>query len=143
MKHSSRIAAAFAAVVMAATAVPAAAFAQDMQTTASVEVPGEKIDISDFYVSELDNNWIYRGEPIKQSVYVYTYGVYDENGGLQVGDQLTEGKDFTVSYANNNGIGTATVTIKGIGKYTGTKVVTFEIKPNAPETTKATVKTEK
>lgn len=125
---------------MAATAVPAAAFAQDMQTAASVEVPGEKIDISDFYVSELANDWDYRGKPIEQSVYVYTYGVYDENGGLQVGDELTEGKDFTVSYANNNGIGTATVTIKGIGKYTGTKVVTFEIKPNAPETTKATVK---
>ncbi|MBQ3635274.1 MAG: hypothetical protein II951_06615, partial [Bacteroidales bacterium] len=35
--------------------------------------------------------------------------------------------DFTVSYSNNVKSGTATITFTGIGNYTGTKTVTFEI----------------
>ena len=42
---------------------------------------------------------------------------------------LTEGTDFTVAYSDNVKVGTATVTITGIGKYTGTVTKTFEISP--------------
>lgn len=38
-------------------------------------------------------------------------------------------KDYKVTYKNNKKVGTATITIKGIGKYTGTKKVTFKITP--------------
>ncbi len=40
---------------------------------------------------------------------------------------LIEGTDYTVGYQNNTNIGTATVTITGIGNYTGTIKITFEI----------------
>ena len=40
---------------------------------------------------------------------------------------LVLGTDYTVSYADNTDIGTATVAITGIGNYAGTKNVTFNI----------------
>ena len=42
---------------------------------------------------------------------------------------LVEGTDFNVEYSNNINAGTATITIKGIGNYAGTKTATFEILP--------------
>ncbi|MBO4864651.1 MAG: leucine-rich repeat protein [Eubacterium sp.] len=41
---------------------------------------------------------------------------------------LIEGTDYVVSYENNIEVGTATVTVKGIGKYSGVITNTFEIK---------------
>ncbi|MBU5480815.1 phage tail tip lysozyme [Blautia sp. MSJ-19] len=41
---------------------------------------------------------------------------------------LTQNTDFKVSYSNNINVGTATVTITGIGKYTGTVTRQFKIK---------------
>lgn len=35
--------------------------------------------------------------------------------------------DYTIAYSNNREVGTATVTISGIGKYIGTKKVTFKV----------------
>ena len=43
------------------------------------------------------------------------------------GDQLKRGTDYTVSYSNNTKAGTARVTLKGKGNYTGTKTVFFKI----------------
>ncbi len=40
---------------------------------------------------------------------------------------LAEGTDYTVAYADNIEVGTATVTITGAGNYTGTKQTTFTI----------------
>ena len=40
---------------------------------------------------------------------------------------LQNGRDYTVTYANNVKIGTAKITIKGIGNYTGTVTKTFKI----------------
>ncbi|MCM1424373.1 MAG: hypothetical protein NC415_11260, partial [bacterium] len=40
---------------------------------------------------------------------------------------LLWGKDYTVSYANNQAVGTATMTVTGIGEYHGTKSVAFKI----------------
>ena len=42
---------------------------------------------------------------------------------------LKKGTDYTVKYSNNTKIGTATVTVTGKGKYTGTVKATFKIKP--------------
>lgn len=59
---------------------------------------------------------------------------------------LQEGKHFSVSYSNNKAIGTATVTVKGLGRFRGTKTKTFTINPRtcegftAEETTDTTVK---
>ena len=42
---------------------------------------------------------------------------------------LVEGKDYTVTYENNIEEGTATVTIEGIGNFTGKITMTFKITP--------------
>ena len=50
------------------------------------------------------------------------------------GNALVEGKDYTVEYSTSdftNVIGTITVTITGIGNYTGTVTRTYEITPKA------------
>ena len=44
------------------------------------------------------------------------------------GRVLAEGTDYTVAYANNTAVGTATVTITGMDNYTGTRTVTFAIR---------------
>ncbi len=49
---------------------------------------------------------------------------------------LTNGTDYTVSYSDNTNAGTATVTITGMGNYTGTKTATFTIE-KAPLTVMA------
>ena len=43
------------------------------------------------------------------------------------GRTLSEGVDYTLSFKDNTGIGTATVTVAGRGSYTGTRDVTFRI----------------
>lgn len=43
------------------------------------------------------------------------------------GSTLIKGPDYTLSYKNNIKKGTATILIKGKGKYTGSKTVTFKI----------------
>lgn len=45
--------------------------------------------------------------------------------------------DYTVSYKNNVNPGTATVTVKGKGKYSGSVTKSFYIKPAAPKSFKA------
>ena len=45
------------------------------------------------------------------------------------GEKLKNGTDYTVTYSKNKNIGTATVTVKGQGKYTGTANGTFRINP--------------
>ncbi len=42
---------------------------------------------------------------------------------------LKKGVDYTISYKNNRKAGTAKITIKGIGKYTGSITKTFKIQP--------------
>ena len=43
------------------------------------------------------------------------------------GAELVEGKDFTVSYSANIEVGTATLTVKGLGRYSGSYSVKFNI----------------
>ena len=43
------------------------------------------------------------------------------------GTELVEGSDYTLSYANNKKAGTGTVTVKGVGNYTGSLKQTFTI----------------
>jgi len=64
-----------------------------------------------------NNNYIYDGKEKKPDVTVkYGYAT------------LQQGTDYTVEYSNNTKAGTATVTIKGTGIYSGTVSKNFEIK---------------
>lgn len=40
---------------------------------------------------------------------------------------LLFGRDYTITYVNNKAVGTATMTVNGIGEYKGSKSVTFKI----------------
>ena len=66
----------------------------------------------------------YSGKPITQALTV-TLG----------STILTCNTDYTISYSNNIDAGTATVTITGKGKYTGTKTATFKINKAAQSIT--------
>lgn len=45
------------------------------------------------------------------------------------GEKLKKGTDYSLSYKNNQEVGTATITVKAKGLYTGKKSVTFKILP--------------
>ena len=74
------------------------------------------IDISGAAVSLEYESTEYTGAAVEPAVTVK----YGETS-------LTEGEDYTVSYTDNVNAGTATVTITGIGDYTGTAEKTFMI----------------
>lgn len=60
--------------------------------------------------------------------YEYTGGKISPNPVVKIsGITLKKNSDYRVSYGNNVNVGTATVTIEGIGKYEGTVVKTFAI----------------
>ncbi len=71
-----------------------------------------KISIKNYKVTLSKTSYIYDGKAKKPKVTV----------------KNLSSKNYTVSYKNNKKVGTATVTIKGKGNYTGTKTLTFKIK---------------
>ena len=54
------------------------------------------------------------------------------------GKKLVKGRDYTVKYTNNRAVGTATVTITGIGKYGESVKKTFKINPRPVKLTAVT-----
>lgn len=72
-----------------------------------------------FTVTGVAPSYTYTGEDIKPAVYV-------SDGTL-----LTQDEDYTVSYENCRNVGTATITITGMGEFSGTKTVTYEIVPRS------------
>lgn len=73
--------------------------------------------IEDAAVTVSQASVTYTGKAIEPAVAVKT----------STGTLLTQGTDYTVSYSNNTKPGTATVTIAGIGNYSGSKTVSFVI----------------
>ncbi|MFT3950954.1 MAG: leucine-rich repeat domain-containing protein [Oscillospiraceae bacterium] len=59
---------------------------------------------------------------------VYTYDGTAKTPTVTIAG-LTEGTDFTVAYSDNTNVGTAGVTIYGLGNYTGEKLTSFTITP--------------
>ena len=87
----------------------------------------ESTSVSQFIVYTIGDQK-YTGSPITPSVRVAYNGM-----------MLTEGTHYTVAYSNNIEPGTATVTITGIGYYTGTKTVNFAIKKDIANATVSAV----
>lgn len=69
-----------------------------------------------------------KGKTIALSKSSYTYSGTAKKPTVKISG-LTKGTDFTVSYSNNVNAGTAKVTIKGKGNYTGTVTKTYKIIP--------------
>ncbi len=72
---------------------------------------------------EEGETFTYSGAELKPTVRVYI------NRAVLGDEQLIENTDYTVTYSDNINVGTATVTITGIGAYSGSKNVTFTIEP--------------
>lgn len=89
--------------------------------TATATYTIHPVDLSDKPMTV--QNQTYTGSPLTPSVTISC-------GNLKP----VAGTDYTLTYANNTGPGTASVTVKGQGNYTGGKTLYFEI-------TKAAVKT--
>ena len=67
-------------------------------------------------VSGYASSYIYSGNAIEPDVTVSMNGV-----------TLTKNRDYTVTYANNVNVGTATMTVRGIGSYSGTQTINYTI----------------
>ncbi|MDO4803494.1 MAG: 5'-nucleotidase C-terminal domain-containing protein [Lachnospiraceae bacterium] len=64
----------------------------------------------------------------KYTEYEYTGNYRQPNLTVKLGSKvLAKDVDYTVKYSNNKNVGTATITATGIGKYTGTKSVSFKL----------------
>jgi lactocepin len=83
-----------------------------------------KIDISSAEINPVAIQ-SYTGKPISV-IPVVKISKEEKDGKVKI-VELTFSKDFTVGYKNNIAIGTATLVITGIGKYSGEIVTTFNI----------------
>ena len=91
---------------------------------------GQKTDLSSATIAPITDQ-PYTGSMITPNITV-TYN----------GQTLTLGKDYVVNYANNINTGNATVTVTGIGNYTGTKQINFQIVKADSEVTLTADKTD-
>ena len=90
-------------------------------------VPESKIDLSSATVNSIDSQ-TYTGSSIEPSVTVTLNG-----------KTLKLNEDYNLIYSNNVNVGTATITINGIGNYTGSKKINFNIVPKKLDISSATV----
>lgn len=73
---------------------------------------------------------------LNKNVYVYSGKKHQPNVSVQIGKKrLKKNSDYSVRYQNNINIGTASVVISGIGKYTGRITKTFNIIPRSTSIT--------
>ena len=89
----------------------------DTVLTAVFTTVVDSISIENTVISGISNKQ-YTGSPAEQNIIVKYDGI-----------QLSEGADYKVEYSDNIKPGTATVTITGIGSYTGSVTKTFLILP--------------
>ena len=89
-------------------------------TKQGADIPDENIDIANATVTDIENK-------------TYNGASQTQNLTVKLGDKtLTEGTDYTLSYENNGNAGTATVTVTGIGEYSGAVSKTFTIYKATP-----------
>lgn len=104
--------------------VTATAIDGNFEAACTVMVSGGKNDISGAIVKIGSLTYTYTGDPILPVVIV------KYKGNVLVLDQ-----DYKVTYTNNQEIGTGTILVEGIGEYTGSKTLTFQIAAPEPEPT--------
>ncbi len=86
----------------------------------------DRLDLEDASITLSPQEYTYNGFARKPSV---TVEFLNENGKFKT---LKKNTDYTVSYSDNKRPGEATVTVTGVGKYTGTNRETFDIVPRSP-----------
>ena len=85
-------------------------------TTTKFTIVKTTVNVSTLTITLSGTSFTYTGAEIKPTVTI-------KNGATT----LSAGTDYTLSYGNNKNVGTATITIKGNGKYVGTTTKNFTI----------------
>lgn len=105
------------------------------------EIVNAMVDSTSTHVRNLSVDFptdnYYTGEPLYPSPRVYYYGGDVLSGTDLVSGSdvvLTEGTDYELLYINNTELGTAVVTLTGLGRYSGFVTTTFEITEKPRET---------
>ena len=92
---------------------------------ASITIVPKELNMEDLYIEMDPESFVYDGtekKPVSLSIYDLRVSYVEQ--------KLVEGKDYEVTgYHNNVNPGTATVTIQGIGNFTGPLTITFSITP--------------
>lgn len=92
-----------------------------LSDTITVKVAGEAV------IYHLDTDAVVT---LTQQEFAYNGKAQEPAVTVKVGDtELSKDKDYTVTYVNNQNVGTATVTVSGLGCYQGSKSVEFRIVP--------------
>ena len=79
---------------------------------------------------------------IKLSKKIFTYNGKEKNPSVTIsynGLALVKDQDYTLSYTNNVKVGTATVTVSGLGSFTGTVSCEYTIFPKAPTSVNSSI----
>lgn len=116
----------------------------DFEQTCKVTVKGENAEYKNENNPEADRNEsgnlvsIQNTEIfLKDTVYVYNGKKKQPSVIVNAGSKkLIQGTDYTITYANNQKVGTASLIVNGIGKYTGRQVRTFKIIPKGTSISK-------
>ncbi|MBR4759287.1 MAG: leucine-rich repeat protein [Lachnospiraceae bacterium] len=98
--------------------------------TASLKISGKKNFSGDKTVTfTIEPADITRVEAYEiDTEYEFTQGpITPEPTVMDGGFMLQKGTDYSIDYADNTNVGTAIITISGLGNYTGTKVIQFTI----------------
>ncbi|MGN0039092.1 MAG: hypothetical protein ACI36Y_08195 [Coriobacteriales bacterium] len=127
MRNIQKVIATGISLAMATTmcvAVPAtAAFAAEADTTAAEGENAELIDIKEAIKSTFSvGDQLFMDQECKP-----LGSISGKYNAVESFVALKEGVDYTVEYKDNDKIGTATATLTGMGKYTGTATYTFNI----------------
>lgn len=99
-------------------------------------------NVEGWHAQSVGSKYVYSGKEKKPIPFVqhdaqWHYSETYTNGGRNQ-RILKYGTDYTVTWSNNVKVGTATATIKGKGKYGGTKKLTFTIVPKGSGVSKLT-----
>lgn len=129
MKYRKLISIAAAAMLFAA-AVP---FTASAETAASD--PAEGIDLGNSFFARLKDSYVYQGKPVTPDFQLEREIVKEKNNGDGTVTRTTyliilnKGSDYSATFSNNQGIGTASIRADGKGRCTGSLKGTFRIVP--------------
>lgn len=96
----------------------------------SFKISSYKYPLSTCKTSLSKKNYVYTGKSIIPAIKIVN----------NTGQTLKLNQDYSISYTNNKNPGTAKITITGRGNYTGSKNITFLIKPKGTKISKVSSK---
>jgi hypothetical protein len=113
-------------------------------TPATTEANGKSVVKCSVCGEKISSTTIYKIADIKLAKTSVTYNGKAQKPAVTVTDSkgiaLKKGTDYTVKYSDNKKVGVATAKVTFKGNYSGTKKLTFKVKPKKSKITKLTPK---